>query len=77
LETIENRTLLRQTVSIDETHFKNCKLLECTLEYHGGQIIFEETELRACRYVFLGSAGMTFEFMNLVGLVIPSSNSLV
>ena len=77
LELVANRTLVGQTVLIDETHFRNCKILECTLQYSGGPLIFEETELRGCRYVFSGPARMTFEFMELIGLVIPSPPQLM
>jgi len=77
LELVANRTLVGQIVSIDETHFKNCRLLDCTLEYSGGPLVFEETELRGCRYVFLGSAGMTLELMKLVGLLSPPSSTVM
>ena len=54
-----NTTFENETVVIDGKHLVDCTLLNCTLEYSGGPVILERTELRGCHYVFRDQAQMT------------------
>ena len=54
---------------IDRRHFIDCTLLNCTLEYSGGPVILERTQLSGCRYVFFEQAGMTVQLVQTLGLM--------
>ncbi len=53
---------------MDDKRFVDCTFVDCTIEYGGGPVILERTALRVCRYFFSGTAKMTLEFLECVGL---------
>ena len=61
-------TFENETVVIDGKHLIDCTLLNCTLEYSGGPVILERTELRGCHYVFRGQAQRTVALLKALGL---------
>ena len=73
METIRNRTIRGESVLVDGKIFIDCELVDCLLEYSGGPIVFERTNLSGCRYVFFGPARGTVHFLQGVGLMAHSS----
>lgn len=69
LEIIKNKHLIGDYLSIDNKHFISCTLIDCVLEYSGGDICFEQTTLRGCRHVFYGPARGTLHYLQNVGLM--------
>ena len=69
METIEGRTIRGEIIRVDEKCFVGCRLINCTLEYSGGPVILERTQLTGCRYVFLGRAKASVDFLQCVGLM--------
>jgi hypothetical protein len=69
VEIVQGRTLQSVAVVIDGTTFVDCTMIDCTLEYSGGPVAFERTQMRACRYVFFGQAKATVHFLQGVGLM--------
>jgi len=74
MRTIESQTITDECLSIDDTIFIQCKLINCVLEYSGSPVVFELTQMKNCRYVFFGRAKSTVHFLQGVGLMnfVPS-----
>ena len=66
---ISDATLTSECLRIDDTHFINCTLVDCILEYSGGDVIFDRTVMRGCRHVFFGRARRTLHYVQRVGLM--------
>jgi hypothetical protein len=69
MEVLCGLTLERECITIDDKRFIDCIFIDCILEYSGGEISFEFTRMRGCRYVFYGKARRTLHFLQGVGLV--------
>lgn len=69
MQTVQNRTFEGEILSIDDTLYSDCVLINCTLEYSGGPVAFERTQMRGCQYVFFGRARRTVHFLQGVGLL--------
>jgi hypothetical protein len=62
---IDGETFLKSTVEIDGKFFKNCKLLQSTLVYRGGDLpSFVGCEIGNCTFKFEDSALRTLRFLN-------------
>ena len=46
MESLQHMTFRDETVILDDRHFLDCTLQNCTMEYSGGLIILERTHLR-------------------------------
>jgi hypothetical protein len=66
---IENKTIESECFAIDDVHFVRCTLINCVLQYAGGKVVFDETSMRGCRYVFYGHAMTTVKFLQGTGLM--------
>ncbi len=53
----------------DDKHFIHCTFENCIVEYHGGEIVFELSNMRNCRHVFYGRARRTLQYLQGVGLM--------
>ena len=69
MEIITGQNFSEANLCIDNKHFINCHLVDCILEYSGGDVIFERTNLRGCRHVFYGRARRTLHYLQGVGLM--------
>jgi hypothetical protein len=69
VQTVNRLTIQGESVEIDSKHFVDCTLVDCVLEYSGGDVIFERTEMRGCRHVFFGRARQTLHYLQGVGLM--------
>lgn len=69
MDIVSNLIIQNESVDLDGKHFIDCTLLNCILEYSGGDIIFERTRIRGCRHVFYGRARMTLQYLHSTGLV--------
>lgn len=69
MQTVQNRTFEGEVLTLDDTLYCDCVLINCTLEYSGGPVAFERTRMRGCHYVFFGRARRTVHFLQGVGLL--------
>ena len=69
VQTVQDMTFEDEVLTIDNTLYSRCVLIHCTLEYSGGPVGFEYTQMRDCRYVFYGEARRTVHFLQGVGLL--------
>ena len=69
METITGMTIQGECLSIDGKTFVDCLLVDCVLEYSGGPVSFERTNMRSCRYTFFGRARRTVHFLQNTGLM--------
>ena len=69
MEIITDQYIIGQRVKMDGKHFQDCVLLECTLEYAGGEMILERTQITRCNHLFRGSARLTLSFLELMGMM--------
>ncbi len=69
MQTVQNTTFEGEVLTIDDTLYADCVLINCTLEYSGGPVAFERTKMRGCHYVFFGRARRTIHFLQGVGLL--------
>ena len=58
-----------EDVSLDEKHFKDCTLINCTLSYDGGRLILERTRITGCNYLFGAAAQRTVSLLQTVGVL--------
>ncbi len=70
METIRDEVIQDSRFSLDDKSFVNCSLEGCVLEYSGGNVSFDRTVFRGCKYVFFGRARSTVHFLQAVGLVV-------
>lgn len=69
MEVISDRTFIRESVHIDDTHFINCTLKGCRLHYSGGPVIFERTLITGCSHIMQGPAKATLMYLQELGLM--------
>jgi hypothetical protein len=69
---LRNKTITGEVMMIDDTNFVDCILIDCVLEYGGGPVMFERTQMQGCSYVFFGSARGFVQFLQSVGLMQPA-----
>ncbi len=69
IEIIEGESFLNESVELDDKHFIHCTFENCIVEYHGGEIVFELSNMRNCRHVFYGRARRTLQYLQGVGLM--------
>lgn len=69
LDIIVAKTIENQELTIDNTKFIDCILINCLLEYSGKPVEFERTRLKHCRYVFLGDAKRFVDFLQVAGII--------
>lgn len=72
MQTVQNRTFDGEVLTVDDTLYCDCVLINCTLEYSGGPVAFERTRMHGCHYVFFGRARRTVHFLQGVGLLMNS-----
>ena len=58
-----------EVVRLDEKHFIDCTLDNCSLIYLGGGVIFERTRITSCKYKFGDHARRTVELLKLTGVL--------
>ncbi len=69
MQTINGRIIRGESLEIDDKHFIDCTLVDCILEYSGGDVTFERTSIRGCRHIFYGRARCTLPYLQDVGLI--------
>ncbi len=69
MEIILGLTIENESIRIDGKHFIDCTLVDCILEYSGGDVMFERTHMRGCRHVFYGRARRTLHYLQGTGLM--------
>ena len=67
--TIEGMHFSGESVELDGNHFINCTFSNCILEYRGGPVAFDRTQMDGCRHVFFGRARRTLHYLQGVGLM--------
>ena len=67
MQTVSQVTFQDETVCLDDTHFIDCTLLRCVLQYSGRELMLERTELRGCRLQLSDAAGRTLSFLQCLG----------
>ena len=74
LEVVSGLTIEGEAFALDGKHIIDCTLVNCVLEYSGGEVVLERTQLRGCRHVFYGQARLTLHYLQGVGLMphVPS-----
>ena len=77
MQIVRGLMLFGESVRMDEKRFVDCSFIDCTMEYAGGPVMMENTSLRGCRYVFSGTAKMTLEFLECVGLWAVGSQAVL
>ena len=69
MELIRDQTFNAESVELDGKHFILCTFTDCILEYHGGDLVFDRTEMSRCRHVFFGRVRQTLHYLQNVGLM--------
>ncbi|MEO6923420.1 MAG: hypothetical protein ABI142_06305 [Bryocella sp.] len=69
MKKISHHSFEDTSLSIDDKIFKDCTIVNCVLEYSGGEVSFERTHLSGCRYVFLGPANSTLRMLELAQIM--------
>ena len=63
MELIQNESFSDESVELDAKHFINCTFTNCILNYHGGEVVFDRTQMNGCRHVFFGLARRTLHYL--------------
>ncbi len=69
MQVVSGVTIEGESFELDGKHFIDCTLLNCILEYSGGEVVLERTHIRGCRHVFYGKAKLTLHYLQGVGLM--------
>ena len=69
MEVVSGLTIRDEAFALDGKHIIDCTLVNCVLEYSGGEVVLERTQLRGCRHVFYGQARLTLHYLQGVGLM--------
>lgn len=63
MKKVRNRTIEDETVALDDTEFRNCKFLNCQMNYSGALFGCFDCEITGCRYNFFDAAANTIRFL--------------
>ena len=77
MKTIRGLHLEGGSFALDDTRFTDCSFTGCTLSYSGQPVILERTALRGCRYLFSGTAKMTVEFLDCIGMLPTNADEVI
>ncbi len=69
MEIVEGEIFANENVELDGKHFIKCSFNNCILEYHGGEVAFDRTQMNGCRHVFYGRARRTLHYLQGIGLM--------
>ncbi len=64
---ISRATFHDEVVRLDNTHFTDCTLTDCTLAYDGGNTTFERTSFHGCRMLLDDAANRTVQLLQCLG----------
>lgn len=67
MQIIQSQVFKEEILNIDDTHYVDCTLTNCQLQYSGRPVVFERTRLNGCRYMFLGTLGDLCTFSSMLG----------
>lgn len=65
----EGHTLTKKAFVVEETIFRNCTLVECSLFYSGGAFEWVNTSFQNCQWSFRGAAKDTISLLQTLGLI--------
>ena len=74
MKVVSDQTIERQTVVIDDTEYRACKFVRCTLNYAGGGFRLIDCAAEDCFCEFFGPAAKTILFLQEVGLLAKDPN---
>ncbi|NDJ84933.1 MAG: hypothetical protein GYB66_03515 [Chloroflexi bacterium] len=64
MEVVENQTFRSETITVDDTQFKNCLFDNASLVYAGGALpSFVDCQFRSVSLQFTAAAANTLEFL--------------
>ena len=69
MQIIQGITFRDESIRLDGKHIIDCIFIDCTLEYSGGDIVFERTSMFGCHHQLYGYARQTARYMRNVGLM--------
>ena len=69
MKVVCDQTIQKETVVIDDTQFRACTFVRCTLNYAGGRFELINCAAEDCFCEFIGPAARTILFLQEVGLL--------
>jgi hypothetical protein len=67
MKSIENQVSAGEVITLDDKHFINCQLRNCTLFYSGGDFALTNTKVENCQVTLSGAAQRTVALLGMVG----------
>ena len=65
----EGVTLEGKAFVMEESIFRNCTLIGCSLFYSGGEVEWVNTNFQNCTWGFRGGARATIQVLSMLGLL--------
>jgi len=69
MKVVNDQTIQKETVIIDDTEFRSCTFVKCTLNYTGGKFGLINCAAEDCFCEFFGPAARTILFLQKFGLL--------
>ncbi|MGI4830052.1 MAG: hypothetical protein ACRYFU_17910 [Janthinobacterium lividum] len=74
MQIVQQRTMRDEAIRLDGKHFIDCTFIHCTLEYSGGDVALERTNMHGCKHLLFGYARQTANYPQAVGLYEKPAN---
>jgi hypothetical protein len=64
-----NRRITNEIVTLDYAEFESSQLIECQIQYGGGEFAMTKSSVFGCTFQFVGAAKRTIDLLKHLGIL--------